>query len=152
MLSGTVCFLHRCYNSIMTVINTVCAVISAYFMLATNNCAMSGGTGGTCRQLQKAISLMRQHYTHDTAWRSSQGVYTFNISKKFNKITLGWQPCDVVCLNYMTPLSTRENVTEFSCHENFRTYISDKYPGLKRYLLLTLNLLVHTTVGARINP
>jgi len=47
--------------------NAVCTVISANFMLAMHNCAMSGGSGGTCGQLQKAISLMCQHYTYDTA-------------------------------------------------------------------------------------
>jgi len=116
--------------------NAVCTVISANFMLAMHNCAMSGGSGGTCGQLQKAISLMCQHYTYDTAWCSSQGICTFNLPKQFNKITLGWQPWAMVCLNYAAQLPAQENVTEFSRHENLKTYISDKYLRLKRYLLL----------------
>lgn len=73
----------------MKLITTVCAVNSVNFMVAMNNCAMSGGTGGICRQSRKAISLMRQHYTYNTACCSEQGMYAFNIPKNFNKIILG---------------------------------------------------------------
>jgi hypothetical protein len=52
-------------------------------MLAMNNCVMSGGTGGTRKQLQKAISLFSDAPTlHMTQRDAVHKVYTLSTCPK----------------------------------------------------------------------